>query len=47
MLDSAREIVAFGLIIGMVALFGPWLGYFAFRRKREKLRRRGIKRHGH
>lgn len=47
MLDSTREIIAVGLIIGAVILFAPWLGCFIFRRKREKLRRRGIKRHGH
>ncbi len=46
-LDITRELVAYGLIglIAVVAL--PWIGVTMNRRKREKLRRRGIKTYGH
>jgi LPXTG-motif cell wall-anchored protein len=47
MIDITRETVAY-LIMGMAALVGlPLLFLRLRRRRREKLRRRGIKRYGH
>lgn len=47
MLEIGREALAYG-IMGTVAAIGlPVLLHRARRRKAEKLRRRGIKRHGH
>lgn len=47
MFDSTREILALGLVGSTVVVLAPWITYTVIRRKREKLRRRGIKRHGH
>lgn len=46
-MDLSRELLAYG-IIGVVLLIGlPVLGVMLHRRKRRKLRQRGIKRYGH
>ncbi|MGW8192406.1 hypothetical protein [Sphingomonas hankookensis] len=46
-MDLSRELLAYG-IIGVVLLIGlPALGIMLHRRKRRKLRQRGIKRYGH
>jgi hypothetical protein len=46
-IDVSREMIAYGLI-GTVALVAtPVIIALVRRRKREKLRRRGIKRYGH
>lgn len=47
MLDTNREIIAFGLIAIAIITLVPWGGCLLVRNKKEKLRRRGIKRHGH
>lgn len=47
MIEMSREMVAYG-IVGIACVVGlPWLTYATRRRKREKLRRRGIKTYGH
>ncbi len=47
MFGLAREMVAYG-IMGVIAAGGvPALALYARARRREKLRRRGIKRYGH
>ncbi|WP_156347821.1 MULTISPECIES: hypothetical protein [unclassified Sphingomonas] len=46
-MDVSRELLAYA-IIGIVLLIGgPALGVVLHRRKRRKLRQRGIKRYGH
>ena len=46
-MDLSRELLAYA-IIGIVLLIGgPALGVMLHRRKRRKLRQRGIKRYGH
>ncbi|WP_315760570.1 hypothetical protein [Sphingomonas sp. Y38-1Y] len=47
MFDTTREVVAYGLIAAIVAVAVPWLVVTLNQRRREKLRRRGIKRYGH
>lgn len=47
MFDTSREIVGYLLIAAIFLVGTPWLGLTLARRKREKLRRRGIKRYGH
>ena len=47
MIEIGRELIAYGLIGLIVAIALPVLGRIWIRRKREKLRRRGIKRYGH
>lgn len=42
-----REAVAYGIIALVLAVAIPLLIFGARRRRREKLRRRGIKTHGH
>lgn len=42
-----REIMAYGLIALIVIVGVPWLAVVLARRKRLKLRRRGIKTFGH
>lgn len=47
MFELTRELIAYA-IIGLVVIIGaPVMGVMLQRRKREKLRRRGIKRYGH
>ena len=47
MFDLSREMIAYG-IVGFLLVIGlPWLGYTLRKRKRERLRRRGIKKYGH
>lgn len=46
-MDLSRELLAYA-IIGLVILIGaPSLGVMLHRRKRRRLRQRGIKRYGH
>jgi len=45
--DTTREIVAYGILGAIVVVAVPWLAYTMNQRRREKLRRRGIKRYGH
>ena len=46
-MDLSRELLAYA-IIGVVVLIGvPAIGVMLHRRKRRKLRQRGIKRYGH
>jgi type II secretory pathway pseudopilin PulG len=47
MIEMSRELVAYGIIGAACAVGLPWMAYAARRRNREKLRRRGIKTHGH
>lgn len=47
MLELSRETIAFGIIGVLLVVGAPWLGYTLRRRKRERLRRRGIKTYGH
>lgn len=47
MLNITRELVAYGLIGLIVLAAVPWIGVTLARRKRVKLRRRGIKTYGH
>ena len=42
-----REIIAFGLIVVSLVFLILWTRFALHKRKREKLRRRGIKRYGH
>jgi hypothetical protein len=42
-----REAIAYALIGLIIATALPWLGFIHTRRKRERLRRQGIKGHGH
>ena len=47
MFDLSREMIAYG-IVGFLLVIGlPWLGHTLRKRKRERLRRRGIKKYGH
>ncbi|WBH15249.1 hypothetical protein [Sphingomonas radiodurans] len=46
-LDTTREIIAYGLIGLLFVIAVPWLGFTLARRKRERLRRQGIKTYGH
>ncbi|HET9509608.1 MAG TPA: hypothetical protein VFO80_00505 [Sphingomonas sp.] len=46
-LDFEREHVAYSIIIAVLAIAIPAAVVMMRRRKREKLRRRGIKTHGH
>lgn len=45
--DTMREIIAYALIALSALVVIPWAGISIMRRKREKLRRQGIKRYGH
>jgi type II secretory pathway pseudopilin PulG len=45
--DTTREIVAYGIVGIIVVVAIPWLIHTVNQRRREKLRRRGIKRYGH
>lgn len=47
MFDVSRELIAYGLIGLVAAILAPWLGRMVVKRRRERLRRRGIKRYGH
>lgn len=47
MIELSREMVAYGIIVVTALIGAPWLGYILRKRKREKLRRRGIKQYGH
>lgn len=46
-LDTTREMIAYGLIGLLLVVAVPWIGVTMTRRKRERLRRRGIKTYGH
>lgn len=46
-MDITREAVGYALIALVILAGIPWIGMTLARRKREKLRRRGIKRYGH
>ena len=47
-MDEATRLTLVYGIIGILLLVGvPWLALHLRRRKRDKLRRRGIKRYGH
>lgn len=46
-MDMSRELLAYA-IIGLVVVIGaPLLGVMLHRRKRRRLRQRGIKKYGH
>ncbi|MBB5699365.1 hypothetical protein [Sphingomonas yantingensis] len=45
--DTTREIVAYGILGAIVVVAIPWLTVTISKRRRENLRRRGIKRYGH
>jgi hypothetical protein len=45
--NITRELIAYSLICLIVVAAVPWAGMTLSRRKREKLRRQGIKRYGH
>jgi uncharacterized membrane protein len=45
--DTTREIIAYGLIGLIIMVAIPIISIALVRRKRQKLRRRGIKTHGH
>jgi hypothetical protein len=45
-MEMYREWIAYGLIAAILAIGIPWLIVVAVRRKREKIRRRGIKNYG-
>ena len=47
MLPIAREMVAYAIMAGAVLAALPFLIAALRRRRREKLRRRGVKRYGH
>ncbi len=47
MFDTTREIVAYGILAAIVVVAIPWLTVTINKRRRESLRRRGIKRYGH
>lgn len=47
MIEISREMIAYGLMGLIVAVAIPIAGMAMTRRKRDKLRRRGIKRYGH
>ena len=42
-MELSRELIAYGLIAAIFAIGVPWTVVVAMRRKRDKLRRRGIK----
>lgn len=46
-MDITREMIAYGLIAMTIAIVLPWLAVVWVRRKRQKLRRQGIKAFGH
>ena len=46
-MDLSRELLAYATIGVVLLLGGPALGVMLHRRKRRKLRQRGIKRYGH
>jgi len=46
-MEISRELVAYGLIGGVFAIGVPWLLMAALRRRRKRLRRRGVKTYGH
>lgn len=47
MFDVSREMIAYGIVGSLLVIGLPWLGYTLRKRKRERLRRRGIKKYGH
>lgn len=47
MFDVSRELIAYGLIGLLVVILAPWLAAVLLRRRRDRLRRRGVKRYGH
>lgn len=47
MVNTTRELIAYGLIGLIVVVAIPWAGYAVRRRRRAMLRRRGDKRFGH
>ena len=46
-MELSREWIAYGLIASVLAIGVPWLIVASTRRRREKIRRRGIKSYGH
>ncbi|WP_293966317.1 hypothetical protein [Sphingomonas sp.] len=46
-MDVSRELLAYAIIGVVLLIGGPALGVTLHRRKRRKLRQRGIKRYGH
>lgn len=46
-MDLSRELLAYAIIGVVLLVGGPILGVVLHRRKRRKLRQRGIKRYGH
>lgn len=46
-MDLSRELLACAIIGVVLLIGGPALGVMLHRRKRRKLRQRGIKRYGH
>ncbi|MGN5376522.1 hypothetical protein [Sphingomonas hankookensis] len=46
-MDSSRELLAYAIIGLVLLLVVPALGVMLHRRKRRRLRQRGIKRYGH
>ncbi len=47
MIELTREVLAYGIIGGVLLLAAPWVAVTLRRRQRRKLRQRGIKRYGH
>ena len=47
MIELSREVIAYAIIGTICAIGLPWAVYVSRRRKREKLRRAGIKTYGH
>ena len=46
-MDVSRELIAYAIIGVVLLIGGPALAVMLHRRKRRKLRQRGIKRYGH
>ena len=46
-MDLSRELLAYAIIGVVLLIGGPAFGVMLHRRKRRKLRQRGIKRYGH
>lgn len=45
--ETSRLVIAYGIVSLIVIFAVPTMFIYARKRKREKLRRRGIKRYGH
>lgn len=47
MFELSREVIAYMIVGALVVIGLPWLRYTLRRRRRERLRRRGVKTYGH